>query len=293
VNALVLVADDDPFNLRLLQELCEAAGYRVVTAADGSAVLDVVARERPDLVLLDLAMPGLDGFEVMRILKSDADLADIPIVLVTAAGDEESRSRGIELGAEDYVTKPYRVFEIQQRVRNALRVRAAETEAARARERIRTAELVDPLTRAGTSSQLMISLDYEFTRAARYAHSLACVVVRIDNYVDIVEHGGQETGEGVLMQIASGLRSCIRGIDHLFRGDLEEFVLLLPETGREGADVVLGRVRSRDEDGSLWGASIEPTPVLRTGVAVHPTEGITHGNGLLRAAVDDMRQRAR
>lgn len=285
MNALVLVADDDPFNLRLLQELCEAAGYRVVTAADGSTVLDVVARERPDLILLDLAMPGLDGFEVMRILKSDADLADIPVVLVTAAGDEESRSRGIELGAEDYVTKPYRVFEIQQRVRNALRVRAAETEVARQRERIRTAELVDPLTRAGTSQQLMISLDYEYTRAARYGHALACVAVRIDNYVDIVEVGGQETGEGVLMQLASGLRSCIRGIDHLFRGDLEEFVLLLPETAREGAEVVVGRIRERDADGTLWGASIEPSPKLRTGVAVHPSPDITGANALLRAAV--------
>lgn len=289
MNALVLVADDDPFNLRLLQELCEAAGYRVLTAADGSAVLDVVARERPDLILLDLAMPGLDGFEVLRILKSDSDLTDIPVVLVTAAGDEESRSRGIELGAEDYVTKPYRVFEIQQRVRNALRVRAAENEAARAKERIRSTELVDPLTRAGTSQQLMISLDYEYTRAARYGHPLSCVVVRIDNYVDIVETGGQETGEGALMQLASGLRACIRGIDHLFRGDLEEFVLLLPETGREGADVVLERIAASNGDSSLWGASIRPRPALKVGLAVHPTQGITDGNGLLRAAATAMR----
>ncbi len=286
MTSLVLVADDDPFNLRLLQELCEGAGYRVVTAADGGDVLDVVARERPDLILLDVAMPVLDGFEVLRILKSDADLVDIPVVLVTAAGDEESRSRGIELGAEDYVTKPYRVFEIQQRVRNALRVCAAETAAAQARERVRSAELVDPLTRAGTTQQLMVSLDYEYTRAVRYGHSLTCMVVRLSNYVDIAEAAGQESGEGVLVQLVSGIRGCIRSIDHLFRSDLEEFVVLLPETGAEGASVVQRRIEQRAGDGSLWSAAIEPLPRILVGSATHPDVQVDGGNALVRAALD-------
>ena len=290
MTALVLVADDDPFNLRLLQELCEGVGYRVVTAADGSAVLDVVARERPDLILLDVGMPVLDGFEVLRILKSDADLSSIPVSLVTAAGDEESRSRGIELGAEDYVAKPYRVFEIQQRVRNALRTRAAETEVARARERIRSSELVDPLTRAGTSQQLIVSLDYELTRAARYKHPLTCIVVRIANYVDVVERGGQDAAEGALVQLTGGLRACIRAIDHLFRSDLEEFVLLLPETDAPGAIVVRGRIEERARDRSLWGAAIEPVPVIRIGVASFPDAKAETGNALLRAALDDLRK---
>lgn len=286
MTALVLVADDDPFNLRLLQELCEGAGYRVMTAAEGSAVLDVVARERPDLILLDVAMPVLDGFEVLRILKSDPNLATIPVVLVTAAGDEESRSRGIELGAEDYVTKPYRVFEIQQRVRNALRVRAAETEVARARERARASELVDPLTRAGTSQQLVVSLDYELTRATRYAHPLTCMVVRITNFVDVVERGGPEAGEGALVQLTAGLRTCVRGIDHLFRSDLEEFVVLLPETDREGADVVRARIEARSGDRTLWGGAIEPVPTLRVGMATYPEIQAPTGAVLLRAALE-------
>lgn len=285
MTALVLVADDDPFNLRLLQELCEGAGYRVVTAGDGGDVLDVVARERPDLILLDVAMPVLDGFEVLQILKSDADLAAIPVVMVTASGDEESRSRAVELGAEDYVTKPYRVFEIQQRVRTALRLRAAETEAALARERIRSSELVDPLTHAGTSQQLVVSLDYEFTRAARYRHPLTCVIVRIGNYVDLVEAGGQECGEGVLVQVASGLRTCIRGIDHVFRSDLEEFALLLPETAAEGAKVVRERIEQRAKDSTLWGAAVEPLPRIRIGVASYPETEVDNGGALLRAAL--------
>ena len=115
MGALVLVADHDPFNLRLLHEACEAAGYDVVTAAVGPEVLTMVARQPPDLLLLDCKMPQLDGFEVLRILKADINLQEIPVVLITDADDVDARGRGIKLGAEDYLTRPYRVFEIQQR----------------------------------------------------------------------------------------------------------------------------------------------------------------------------------
>jgi diguanylate cyclase (GGDEF)-like protein len=285
MSAVILVADDDPFNLRLLTELCQAAGYTVQTCANGREVLDMVARERPDLILLDVQMPELDGFEVLRILKSDPELASIPIIMVTASGEVDARERGIELGAEDYITKPFRVFEIQQRIRNALRVSAAETEAQKARELARDRETVDSLTRAGTSQQLLITVDYEFTRAARYKKPLSCMVVRITNYVDLVETAGREAGEGALVRLASSLRECIRGIDHLFRSDLEEFTVLLPETPADGAGVVRGRVESQLADRTLFGAAISPEPKLGIGVASLPDDTAADGNALVRLAL--------
>ena len=286
MSALILVADDDPFNLRLLQELCEAAGYQVVTADNGGDVLAVVARERPDLILLDVAMPVMDGFEVLAILKTDADLAAIPVVLVTAAGNVEARSRGIELGADDYITKPYRVFEIQQRIRNALRVAEGE---ARKRESVR-AGTVDPLTHAGTSQQLLISLNYEYTRAARYGHQLTCIVARIGNYHDLVTEHGDDVGEGLLVQLANGLRGCVRGIDHLFRSDLDEFAILLPETGLEGSQVVVDRINHQSADGTLWSAALSPMPTIEIGRAGFPGPGISNSDELLRLALDDSRK---
>src|SRR5262245_33874525 len=168
MSALILVADADPFNLRLLSELCSTLGYDVVTAADGGAVLDAVARERPDLVLMDVSLPVMDGLQVLRILKADHDLAQLPVLLVTADGDDEARRRGCEMGAEDYVVKPYRSFEIQQRLRNVLRLRtmAANT----TNPPVERFDIADPLTGTGTTSQLHISLEYEFTRAVRYNH---------------------------------------------------------------------------------------------------------------------------
>jgi two-component system, cell cycle response regulator len=285
VSATVLVADDDPFNLRLLQELCEAAGYRVLTAEDGNTVLSVVARERPDLVLLDLHMPDRDGFEVLETLKGDPELGAIPVVIVTALGDAESRARGIELGAEDYVTKPFRVFEIQQRIRNSLRLSAAEHAIKAAEERAQQAELIDPLTRAGTSSQLLVTLDYEYTRAERYGHELTIMLLRISNYNELVKETSMETGEGALIQLAAGLRASIRAIDHLFRSDLEEFTIILPETGIDGANIVRARVAERHGDGTLWSARIEPLPELAFGLACFPNDAPENASGLLRAAV--------
>ncbi len=106
MSALILLADADPFDLRLLSELCSSLGYEIVTAADGGAVLDAVARVQPDLVLMDVSLPVMDGMQVLRILKADHDLSQVPIVLVTSDGDEDARRRGVELGADDYVTKP-------------------------------------------------------------------------------------------------------------------------------------------------------------------------------------------
>lgn len=280
--ALVLVADDDPFNYRLLSEVCEASGYRVVGAGDGREVLGVVARERPDLILLDISMPDVDGFEVLRILKADPELATIPIICVTGEDDVESKERAIGLGAEDYVTKPFRVFEIQQRIRNALRTSRAEGEAQRAR----TDATVDPLTHTGTSQQLFITLDYELSRAARYGHALTCIVVRIANGQEITAGAGQEVADAAMVQLASGIRRSIRAIDHLFRSDSDEFVVVLPETPAVGAEVVHGRITAQANERSLFGPALGIEPRLAIGVASVPEDSASSASSMIQLAVE-------
>jgi len=280
--ALVLVADADPFNLRLLSEVCESCGYGVVTAADGGAVLDVVARERPDLLLIDAGLPVMDGFKVMRILKGDANLRQIPILLITPDDDADARERGVTLGADDYISKPYRVFEIQQRVRNALRHSVPLSSASI--EPPSRPDVVDAVTGAGTRSQLHFSLDYEFTRAVRYGHPLSCIVVRFDNYDQVLKAVGEDATSAALAQLAGGLRQCIRGIDHLFRSSLDEFAIVLPETHTSGCLIVAERVAAAGADGSLLGARMEPMPAVSVGSAIYPAIKSTDGDGLHEAA---------
>ncbi len=280
MSALVLVGDPDPFNLRLLHEACEAAGYDVVTAADGPEVLAMVARRPPDLLMLDAKMSEIDAFEILRILKADTSLVNIPVLLVTDEGDLEARRRGIELGAEDYLTRPYRVFEIQQRVRNVLR--ATRRDRLGIPESTPPADQRDPVTGAGTPSQLLISLDYEHTRAERYGHPLSCIVVRVSNSTEIAAASEDATSDQAMALIGTGLKSCIRAVDHLFRLRRDEFCILLPETDGEGAGYVLRRLEGQIESGELWGGAIIPRPEVRIGLTSTPEASVKSGDDLLK-----------
>lgn len=284
MNALILVAEADPFNLQHLSELCSTLGYDVVAVADGGAVLDAVARQRPALVLMDAALPVMDGLQVLRILKADHDLSQVPIVLVTAEGDDETRQRGFEMGAEDYITKPYRSFEIQQRLRNVLRLdlKFLATSAAPP-ERL---DIVDPLTGAGTTSQLHISLEYEFTRAVRYRHPLSCVVVRCANYAPIALALGGASAQRVLIALATALRGCVRGVDHVFRSRPDEFTILLPETDTRGCRIVVDRMEAALSRADLFPDDVQPRPVIPVAYACYPAQGAKDGEALWRGLVE-------
>lgn len=296
MNALVLIAESDPFNLRLLTEVCEAAGHEVVAAHDGASALEIVARKRPDLSLVDVGLPmsagdgagGRGGLEVLRVLKSDPGLAEIPVLVTTHADDVDGRRAAIAAGAEDYVARPYRVFEIQQRIRNALRRVIAERRVLALGDE----ELLDPLTRAGSSAQMQISIEYEMTRAVRYGHALSCVSLRIGGLERSIAELGREAGDGMLVQLAQGVRGCIRAIDHLFRGERDELVILLPETDASDARPVIERLRAREAEGSLVGAGLEERAALEIGLAAREAgagsaeraQAISDGRTLLAAA---------
>ena len=123
IPALILVVDDEDRNRRVLGAILEAEGYRVAQADSGQLALELVRQNRPDLVLLDIMMPEMDGYQVARALKADATTKAIPIVMVTALDDRESRLRGLEAGAEEFVTKPVDRSELRVRVRNLLRLK--------------------------------------------------------------------------------------------------------------------------------------------------------------------------
>jgi len=119
----VLVVDDLPANIRLARVLLEREGYQVVSAANGVEAIDAVTRHRPDLVLMDVRMPELDGFEACRFLKTQPSTRLIPVVLLTAMNDEQDRIRGIEAGADDFVTKPVNVHELRARLKSLVRIK--------------------------------------------------------------------------------------------------------------------------------------------------------------------------
>ncbi len=127
-DSKILIADDNQQNLELLQAYMESTPYDVRTAADGQQVLDAVAADPPDLILLDIMMPKVSGFEVCRKLKSDPTTHDIPIVMVTALSEMSDIERAVDCGTDDFLTKPVNRLELLTRVRSLLRVRHLQNE---------------------------------------------------------------------------------------------------------------------------------------------------------------------
>jgi CheY-like chemotaxis protein len=121
-QARILVVDDERQNRQLLEVILEGEGYHVLTAASGREALEKIAGELPDLVLLDVMMPGMDGYQVASLIKADAATKSIPVILLTALDDRSSRSHGLSAGAEDFLTKPIDRAELCLRVRKLLRV---------------------------------------------------------------------------------------------------------------------------------------------------------------------------
>jgi len=124
----VLVVDDNPQNLELLVAYLESLGCRIITAVDGLEAMDKVHQEQPDLILLDVMMPRMSGFEVCRKLKSDPATREVPIIMVTALNELGDIQRGVESGTDDFITKPVNRLELTTRVRSLLRVRHLKNE---------------------------------------------------------------------------------------------------------------------------------------------------------------------
>lgn len=282
MSALVLVADSDPFNLRLLSELCSSLGYDVMSAADGGAVLDALARQRPSLVLMDAGLPVMDGLNVLGILKADAGLCDVPVLLVTQEDDVHSRERALALGANHCLLKPFRPQEVQQRLREVIDANDPNAEPDRARREGSGRVIVDPLTQLGTVNQLLISLDYEFTRAVRYKHALSCVVVACLNGEELTAQLGTAVAQRVILPIANTIKGGIRTVDHVFRSGELEFTILLPETQEEGANIVVQRLKALLRE--LHDRSEAPQPKLTVAAATLSSRGVNDGEALYAAA---------
>ncbi|RMG14030.1 MAG: response regulator [Deltaproteobacteria bacterium] len=278
----ILIVDDDPFNASLIAELCEGLGYRTRIAHDGAGALASVAAERPDLVLLDLAMPQMDGFEVLEKLKAAESSATIPVVIVTAISDLDAKVRGIELGADDYLTKPFKLFELKARIRAALQLRHYQNRLEQAQAALLSQTGIDPLTGAGIFAQLHAFLDYEVSRARRYGRPLSLLFLAIDDFDAWRERLGAAEEDRFVLKLVETIRASTRGIDRIFRLDDEEFVVLLPETSAEGATAVARRI----QEAVRAIGSAEATPTVSIGLAAFPHPEIRGGEQLLKAASD-------
>jgi diguanylate cyclase (GGDEF)-like protein len=247
---VILVADDEPVNLALIKRRLEWEDYRIHTAQDGSEAVEKARRLLPDLIILDVMMPVLDGLQACRLLKEDAMTRDIPVIFLSALDDVDTKISGLSLGANDYISKPFRVEELLARVGVAIRLKRErdqlERSAEEARARAETASemsMTDALTGLLNRYGLQRSLQRELSEARRYARPLSCLLIDIDFFKSVNDTYGHAAGDTALRQVARVLTEAVRGSDVVSRHGGEEFLVLAPETGIEGAVALAEKIR--------------------------------------------------
>ncbi len=283
-NRLVLVVDDDEPTRSLLKDLCESQNFRVIQAADGNEAIALISEQRPELVLLDLMMPLRDGFQVLKWARESEQFKELPIIILTAAGEMDGKIRGMELGADDFITKPFKLIELTTRITSALMVREYRQRLTDAEEQLAALRATDPLTGAGTYAQLKASLDAEVARSRRYGRPAACLLFGFDDFPQVRYALGRDGADAWLKDTAQKLLTTLRAADRLFRIDSEEFVALLPETDQAGARLVGQRLLDALVSVPVNGPGGPVKVVARIGGAIFPSDRVRSTEDLLREA---------
>src|SRR6266545_6010867 len=197
-HARILVADDDQDIRELIQRVLEMAGYDVTAVDSGTAVLETVPQVRPDLVVLDVSMPGADGYEVCRQLQSTGGAAP-PVIFLTAHSRTSDRVTGLDLGAVDYVVKPFEPDELTARVRAALRQKVA-------RDVLAAEAATDGLTGLLNRRELDARAAELIALSRRHSRPLSCLMIDVDYFKRINDTHGHAAGDEVLRQVAERIR---------------------------------------------------------------------------------------
>ncbi|HEY8359565.1 MAG TPA: EAL domain-containing protein [Ramlibacter sp.] len=287
-DAMLMLVDDDALNVSMLQAHLEDAGYRhFVSTSESRDALGLIRQHRPDVVLLDLQMPGISGLEILGQMRQDVDLSGIAVLVVTASTDHQERLRALGLGATDFLHKPVDPAELVLRLRNTLEAKAW-------RDRLARTDLLTGLPNLAAATE---HLQWALTQARRGGRSVAVLQVAVDNFGD-VQALGAGAGDALLQDLARRLQNTLRAADlvassaggapMVARDGGEAYTVLLPEI-REGEDAVLVAQRlQRCVSLPFEFAGQEVAPTCSIGISLHPTDGATPGDllALARAALN-------
>jgi diguanylate cyclase (GGDEF)-like protein len=257
--ATVLVVDDDPGARLLVGSALEVAGFRVVTAADGSSALSLFHTQPADCVVLDVVMPGMSGFDVCRALRALPDSRHVPILMQTSLDDMESVQRAYNAGATDFSSKGINPMLLAERVKFLVRAKQTQDQLRQSEARVRYLAYYDPLTALPNRQRLLQILEQQVTWAAPRQRGIAVLMLDVDNFSRINDTQGQTVGDGLLKEIAHRLQHCLRDSqrtpeeheadkndsnDWVARTGGDEFALALPGVSTpETAQVVAQRVQ--------------------------------------------------
>jgi diguanylate cyclase (GGDEF)-like protein len=263
-KANIIIIDDKPENIKLLRKILQNSDYFVRAMTDPALALESISAQLPDLILLDISMPEMSGFEVCRILKETPKTAAIPIIFISAKIELKDKIEAFSLGGVDYITKPFHEIEVLARSgahldlarsRNILQTknleltreislrRAAEKEQRRLIQELGRVAVTDRLTGLYNRVKLDETMTGEYDRAQRNGNPFAMILLDIDHFKKINDNHGHPAGDAVLIKLAQILTHTIRKTDIVGRWGGEEFLIISPETDGPGAANLAGKLR--------------------------------------------------
>lgn len=258
----ILVIDDNKFNVKLLSEILTDEGYTVYSEYSGESILEKCNLYQPDAILLDIMMPGIDGFEVCRILKDDSKTYNIPVIMVTAKTDPEDLKYAFELGAFDYIKKPIDESEVLARLDSALRFSQRQRQ-------LEDLAMKDGLTNL-YNHRLIIELFYkEFEKSTRNKQPIAFMMLDLDHFKEVNDTFGHQVGDQVLKDISLILMENSRSSDVIGRYGGEEFSITLPNVSKEDAYIISERIRHAVENFTHLISQAKLFVTVSIGICVH------------------------
>ena len=280
----ILLIDDSRLISQFGKSILTGKGHEVLTADSGEMGLELAFRDHPDLILLDVILPGMDGYQICQRLKATPQSQDIPVIMLTSKAEPADKIKGLELGAVDYVTKPFDAGELIARVNTHLRMKELY-EALQAKNR-QLQELADRdgLTNLFNHRFFHDHLTREMDRARRYGGIVSCVIVDIDFFKKVNDTYGHQTGDLILKEVSGLLQKGIRDSDLAARYGGEEFALVLVQSDAEVAVLICERIRSQIAAMPFLSADSPIHITASFGIASFPSVGMKEEKNLIEAA---------
>lgn len=252
----ILIADDDAIFRSMIKVSLENENYEVLEASDGQQCIERAIKENPDIVLMDVMMPQMDGIKACNILKNMVSTKFLPIIFLTVKSEVESKLEGFECGGDDYLPKPFDPSELCARINAILnrtkamksRLENIETlyqKLSSTNEELRKQAIFDELTQLYNYRYFVKRMEEELNRCIRYSRYFSLILFDIDGFSRINAHYGHNFGDRILKEIGFIMMNMLRGIDIAARFGGEEFIALLPETNIEGSKIVAERIQSK------------------------------------------------
>ncbi len=251
----VLIVDDSPEILQAGQDILEQENYDVYVADSGAVAVELICGISFDLIIMDMLMPVMDGFEAITILKQNEHSKDIPVIFLTEKLDIDGMVKGFELGAVDYLRKPFNELELKARVKNHVLIKKMREELdlkdSNLREAYNLLEITvttDPLTNLLNRREIINRLENEQVRFERNKRPFSIVIADIDYFKKINDTYGKRFGDYIIVTLSEALSNMIRKQDSISRLGDEEFLLILPETDTSGAEAFAEKLRSNVQE---------------------------------------------